>query len=59
MELGPVSDSRRLTTACRFCRIWVSAHGLKSKNLINLRMIVEFIVGVYFPNWFNIKVKHS
>ena len=27
--------------------------------LHNLRLIVEFIVGVYMPNWFNIKVKHS
>ena len=59
LEVGPVSHFRWLTTACRFCRIWVSPHGLKGKNLTNLRMIVEFIVGVYFPNWFNIKVKHS
>ena len=59
LEIGPVSHSRWLTTACRFCRIWVSVHGMKGKNLTNLRMIVEFVVGVYFPNWFNIKVKHS
>ena len=59
LEIGPVCHSRWLTTACRFCRIWVSHHGLKGKNLANLRLIIEFIVGVYFPNWFEVKVKHS
>ena len=58
LEIGPVSHSRWLTTANRYCRIWISAHGLKGKQLKNLRMIVEFIVEVYFPNWFNIKVHH-
>ncbi len=51
--------SRWLTTALRFCRIWVSKHGLKGKLLKNLRMIIEFIVGVYMPNWINIKVNHK
>ena len=59
LEIGPVCHSRWLTTALRFLRIWISKHGLKGKKLQNLRMIVEFIVGVYLPNWFNIKVKHS
>ena len=59
LEIGPVSHSRWLTTANRLCRIWVSKHGLKGKILQNLRLIVEYIVGVYFPCWFNIKVKHS
>ncbi|ESN99414.1 hypothetical protein HELRODRAFT_162962 [Helobdella robusta] len=27
--------------------------------LKNLKMIIEFIVGVYMPNWFKIKVKHN
>jgi len=59
LEIGPVCHSRWLTTALRCCRIWVSNHGLKDKQLENLEMIVQFIVGVYMPNWFNIKVKHS
>ncbi|KAK8383358.1 hypothetical protein O3P69_019021 [Scylla paramamosain] len=48
-----------LTTALRFCRIWVAHHILKGNQLYNLRLIVQFIVGVYLPNWFNTKVKSS
>ena len=60
LEIGPVNHSRWLTTACRFLRLWVSKHRLKvGKNLTNLKLIVEFIVGVYIPNWFNIKVRHG
>src|SRR6218665_120153 len=59
LEIGPVSHSRWFTTANRLCRIWVSKHGLKGKILHNLRLIVEYIVCVYYPCWFNIKVKHS
>lgn len=59
LEIGPVSHSRWLTTANRLLRLWVSKHGLKGKNLKNLQFIVEFIIGVYYPCWFNIKVKHS
>ena len=58
LEIGPVSHARWLTTALRFCRIWISKHGLRGKLLQNLRLIIEFIVGVYIPNWFNVKVKH-
>ena len=53
MDIGPVVHSRFLTTASRFCRLWVSDHGFKGKNLTNLRYIVEF------PMWFQAKVKHS
>lgn len=59
LEIGPVCHSRWLTTSLRFCRIWVSNHGLTGENLENLRMIVNFIVSVYIPNWFNIKVKSN
>lgn len=55
LEIGPVSHSRWLTTALRFCRIWVSKHGLRKKQQENLQLIVEYIVGVYIPNWFTIK----
>lgn len=59
LEIGPVNHSRWLTTANRLCRMWVSKHGLKGKTRTNFRLIIEYIVGVYFPCWFNIKVKHS
>lgn len=59
LQIGPVSHSRWLTTALRFCRIWVAHHKLKGNRLHNLRLIVQFIVGVYLPNWFNTKVKSS
>ena len=49
LEIGPVSHSRWLTTANRLCRMRVSKHGLKGEKLHNLRMIVEFIVVVYYP----------
>ena len=58
LEIGPVNHSRWLTTANRLLRLWVSKHGLKRKNLKNLQLIVEFIIGVYYPCWFNAKVKH-
>lgn len=59
LEIGPVNHSRWLTTANRLLRLWVSKHGLKGKNLKNLRFIVEFIIGVYYPCWFKVKVNHS
>ena len=58
LEIGPVNHSRWLTTANRLLRLWVSKHGLKGKNLKNLRFIVEFIIGVYYPCWFKVKVNH-
>ena len=47
------------TTCFRFMRLYVSKRGFKGKNLTNLKLIVEFIVGVYYPLWFEAKVKHS
>ena len=56
LEIGPVSHSRWLTTALRFMRIWVSKHNLVGKDFDNLKNIVEYCVGVYMVNWFNIKM---
>lgn len=56
LEIGPVNHSRWLTTALRFCRIWISKHELKGQLLENLRLIVNYIIGVYLPNWFNVKL---
>ena len=55
----PDCYGRWLTTALRFSSIWVSLHEISDINLQNLTWIDEFIVGVYFPNWFNITVKSS
>ena len=59
LGIGPVNHSRWLTTANRFLRMYCSEHGFTGKNMRNLKMIVEFIVGVYYPMWFHIKVKNS
>ena len=58
LEIGPVCHSRWLTTANRFLRMWVSQHGFKGKEAKNLKLIVEYIVGVYYPTWFSYKVKN-
>jgi hypothetical protein len=59
MDIGPICHSRWLTYGNRVCRLYVSKHGFKGKNLTNLKLLVEFIIGVYFPMWFEAKVKHS
>ena len=38
--------------------MWVSFHFLTEKNFKNLRLVIEFIDGVYHFCWFQIKVKH-
>ena len=58
LDIGPVFHARWLTTANRLMRLWVSKHGFKGKNLTNQRMIVELIVGVYYPVWFDVKVRN-
>ena len=59
LDIGPVFHARWLTTANRFMRLYVCKHGFSRKNLTNLKLIVEFIIGVYYPMWFDAKVKHS
>ena len=59
MDIGPVYHARWLTTANRFLKLWVSKHTFKGKDLANLRLIVGFIVGVYYPLWFLAKVKNN
>ena len=49
LEVGPVCHSRWLTTANRFLRLWVGQHGLSGKTKRNMRLIVEYIVGVCYP----------
>ena len=58
-QIGPHSNARWLNLASRLCRIWCSEHGLEGAEHNNLKMLVQFIVGVYVPMWFEIKVKKS
>ena len=59
LEIGPVSHARWLTTVNRICRTWVSKHQLHESDYEKLKMIAEFIVGVYTPPWFIIKLKSN
>jgi hypothetical protein len=59
LDIGPINHSRWLTFANRMCRLYVSDHGLKGKAAKNLRLIVEYIVGVYYPTWFMYKVRNN
>ena len=51
LEIGPLNHSRWLTLACRLLRLYVSQANPEK----TLRLIVEFVIKVYFPSWFNIK----
>ena len=59
LEIGPACHSRWLTTANRFLRLWVSRHGFKGETNRKLRLIVEYVVGVYYPTWFAYKVRNN
>ena len=60
MKAGTVSHSRWLTTADAFMRLYVNSHGLTDPAVLKtVKVITIFIVGVYYPCWFEIKVKHD
>ena len=59
LAVGKTGHSRWLTTANTFCDWWCRKHGLRGKLLARLKEIVDFIVNVYFPCWFQIKTNHS
>ena len=50
---------RWLTIGNTFCDMWCRDDGLKGKLLARLKEIVSFIVNVYLPCWFQIKINHS
>lgn len=52
---GALNDSRWLTTANRLCRLYV----LTKKNSEEFVSIITFIVTVYAPMWFDIKMHPS
>ena len=53
---GPICHSRWLTTAETFIELYQSDHGLEGELLQRLETIVTYIVSVYCPMWFEIKV---
>ena len=59
LEIGPVNHARWNTTGNRFLRLYVSKHGFKGKEKKNLMLIIEFLVGVYYPCWLMNKVKNN
>ena len=54
-----MDHSRWLTTACRFCRLYISDHNLGEEDSENLREIVSFIIYQYAKMWFEIKCKNK
>ena len=57
--IGGHDHARWLNLANRLCRAWCSEHPLPPNAVTNLKLLVGFIVGVYSPLWFEIKVKHG
>ena len=59
VNIGPHSHARWLNLASRICKLWCSNHELSNESSQSLKVLVEFVVGVYSPTWFDIKVKHQ
>ena len=51
--------ARWLKQANRLCRTCCSEHTSPSNAVKTLKLLAEFIVGVYSSLWFEIKVKHG
>ena len=43
----------------RYMDLWTRVHGLEGRDLENLRLIVLFIIGIYYKQWFHIKRNHK
>ena len=52
LEVGGLCHSRWLTLGCHILRYYVS----KSKPSKNLQILAEYLVRIYFPFWFRIKL---
>lgn len=50
---GPLAHSRWVTTAARILRLYVSTHAPNAK----LKMLVKYVMNVYAPAWFLIRMK--
>ena len=58
-KCGKFDHSRWLTTGLGLCFLWCTDHGFTGELLDRFRKIVTYVVQVYFPMYFQIKVKHS
>ena len=58
-KTGRIVHSRWLTTGSTFLDMWTRQHGLEGELLKRLETIVTYLVSLYFPMFFLIKVKHS
>lgn len=58
MKSGNLSLSRWLTTGTALMFLWISNHGFTGENWEKLTLLVTYVVQVYFPMYFEIKVKH-
>ena len=56
-SIGPVSLARWLTIGSRLLRLYISKHNLNEEETQKLRLLVEYIVIIYTPTWFDIKIK--
>ena len=57
LKIGKVSSCRWLNTGTIICRIWISQHGITSEDVLEkLALIMDYIIGVYYPLYFYIKV---
>ena len=58
-KCGEIVHSRWLTTGEALMLLWMSDHQFTGITLRKLRFIVNFVVNIYFPMFFEIKVKHK
>ena len=56
---GSLVHSRWLTFASELLLLWMSHHNLSGALLDRLRTLVSYIVSIYVPQWFSIKVRSS
>ena len=56
---GSLAHSRWLTFASELLIMWMSDHDLSGELYERLRIVVTYIVSLYVPMWFRIKVHHS
>ena len=43
----------------RFLDLWTRDHGLAGEALKNMKLICEYIIAVYYKQWFAIKKSHK
>ena len=55
--IGEHNRARWLCTASRLCKALISKHGLNAEDSAKLRVLVTFVVDVYVPMWFQIRLK--